>query len=613
MLSGPPPCALPYPSEILLHREAHQKKKAARLVVWPYMDNGECLADAESEDDDSSDESDSDDTKLIGALSCDDTHGFSRTATRLGMMPLRLASVPARLLPTGRAARGWTWLHMAAAQGSPGILQWLLSPGVLRISSVASALDHKSGDGRTALLIAAEHRHGARGGDCAALSGLLRAGACAYTPRKPDGLTAAHLVCSVGCASCLRLLLQRAPQLVDASCRARGEQPLHVAARAGSCDCVSELCMLGARVDSHTREVQPVASSSQLSPLHLAASSGSRRTVRQLLELRATVTARDAASHTPLHHALRSGSSRVVAELMAHGADPRSFSVALRAALKAVAQSSLSRGDGRSSAASRRGQSGDIGDSGEDAEAMDAALRKWSKLLSVLAVGGAPVRGPDLQLLRLGWSESFVKPDTSAQEEPAGAAMGGSAGDGSGSARSSGGGGDRSSGRSGSGSVASSSSSSSGGSASGHGGRRDHSSSKSSRPVPSLRLLCQRVAANSLSAETVLPTLHMAGLLSARRLQHECERMVLQNAPALSEAGAFKAVGVRTKTAVRRLLMNALSRLAVKDACAGYDYFAELDLWAPRQAREEVGVCTSASDESSSSEEKSESEEAEAG
>ena len=80
------------------------------------------------------------------------------------------------------------------------------------------------------------------------------------------------------------------------------------------------------------------------------------------------------------------------------------------------------------------------------------------------------------------------------------------------------------------------------------------------------------------------------------------------------QRGAFAAAGVRAKSAVRRLLMNALSRLAAADACAGDDYCAELDLWAPRRARGDGGVGTSASDaSSSSSEEESESEGAEAG
>ena len=225
---------------------------------------------------------------LLRALAQDDVSSVSKLlSTPVSYPPATLVSA------SGRAARGWNWLHVAAAHGAPATLQWLISSGALGVGAV----HQRAGDGRTPLLIAAEHSH-AEGSDCEALAALLRCGAAADVARKPDGATAAHLCSARGCSRCLRLCLQRAPHLVDARCRTRGEQPLHVAARCGASECAAVLCALGARL------AEPTGPRAAL-PLHLAclasrasSSSAAARTVRQLLgECRTSVAASEPSMH----------------------------------------------------------------------------------------------------------------------------------------------------------------------------------------------------------------------------------------------------------------------------------------------------------------------------
>ena len=183
------------------------------------------------------------------------------------------------------------------------------------------------------------------------------------------------------------------------------------------------------------------------------------------------------------------------------------------------------------------------------AKSRETTIRRFSRLLSLLALGGAPVRNDDLRSLRLGWNEI------------------------------------------------------------GELWSGDGYDSGPRRPIPSLRFLCQRSLANSLSAENVLPTLQAACLLGTRRLQHECERMVLQNAAMLHEAGAFASTGARAHSFLQRMLANALGRHAAYAAhvasaaaaaaarrggraagvsfAATYDYYAELDPWGTTASRAE--------------------------
>ena len=168
------------------------------------------------------------------ALMADDPNALLKA---LGPPPLA-ASPPPALRPDGRASRNWSWLHAAAAHGSPGCMSLLLSNRLHR-QPASAFINHRAGDGRPALLIAAEHAH-TGGRDCECIEALLRAGAAAHAVQKTDNATAAHLSCAARCPTCLRRLLQRAPHLIDGA-RRDGAQPLHCAALAGSAECAAVL------------------------------------------------------------------------------------------------------------------------------------------------------------------------------------------------------------------------------------------------------------------------------------------------------------------------------------------------------------------------------------
>ena len=139
---------------------------------------------------------------------------------------------------------------------------------------------------------------------------------------------------------------------------------------------------------------------------------------------------------------------------------------------------------------------------------------RYARLLCALARGGAIVRSDDLVVLRLGWNESR---GTAAHEKQHVAAS----------------------------------------------------------RVASLREICQRALANGLTAENVLPTLHVATLVEARRLRSECERLVLQNAAALAEMGAFAAFGGSARVVLRRLISNVLQRHAALEMARANATFFE--------------------------------------
>ena len=162
------------------------------------------------------------------ALVADDPNALLKA---LGPPPLA-ASPPLALRPDGRAARNWSWLHAAAAHGSPGCMSLLLSARLHR-QPTSAFINHRAGDGRPALLIAAEHGH-ASGRDCECIEALLRAGAAAHAVQKTDNATAAHLSCAARCPTCLRRLLQRAPHLTDGA-RRDGAQPLHCEEAGSDC------------------------------------------------------------------------------------------------------------------------------------------------------------------------------------------------------------------------------------------------------------------------------------------------------------------------------------------------------------------------------------------
>jgi hypothetical protein len=89
------------------------------------------------------------------------------------------------------------------------------------------------------------------------------------------------------------------------------------------------------------------------------------------------------------------------------------------------------------------------------------------------------------------------------------------------------------------------------------------------RGVHSLRQMCQSTLVDALTTDSVLPTLRVASLLGARRLQSECERLVLQNSRVLEDAGVFAAERVCPSVLLGRILANALYREALRDVPPG--------------------------------------------
>lgn len=122
--------------------------------------------------------------------------------------------------------------------------------------------------------------------------------------------------------------------------------------------------------------------------------------------------------------------------------------------------------------------------------------------------------------------------------------------------------------------------------------------------VASLYSLAQYALANSLTAECVLPTLHVACLVNARRLQSECERLVLQNSRALAEMGAFSAMRSAARPVLQRMLHNALYRSAAFEAARATAAAAGVAIdghWKERVALEELDLFCSAPPGSSES------------
>jgi hypothetical protein len=154
---------------------------------------------------------------------------------------------------------------------------------------------------------------------------------------------------------------------------------------------------------------------SRCTPLHLAARSGDRRTLRLLLEHRAHVNARDGRGHTALRHAARALQPRAVHELLRSGAEATFFGVALRTALRKLGALARAQDDAARHGASDHvegahdGATDHVGSAHDGAHERGAAeivtkhaaemqaeilarAAQWARLLSCLTRGGAPVR-----------------------------------------------------------------------------------------------------------------------------------------------------------------------------------------------------------------------------
>ena len=407
-----------------------------------------------------------------------------------------------------------TLLHVACDLGQTTCAQLLVK--------WAPAMQHaRTRVGSTPLLLCCGHGHA---NHCEGVRILVKAGAALDVQRKSDGASAAHLCAEAGCAQCLRLLLTKAPQLVDAKDR-KYLSVLHAAAACDKRDapaCVSLLLREGAQLEACSSTV-----GGTVRPLQLACLRGRHASVRLLLMRRADVNARDAQRRTALHHACAAGRHTVVEALLRAGAEPNALDAQGGAPIQAAVKPLLLAAASSSSTA----QAG-AGAAGATAAAAAAAVHDaelggarppppcawcgargcaWegvaqrAELIASLIEAGAPVGVRALRQLRIGCHEQH-------------GARGGSAG--------------------------------------GGGGGRGVAA-----VVPSLYELSQRALCNSLVAEDVLPGLKVAAMLGATRLSSECERMVVINHDALVQGGAFEGEGVEAGALLRQILTERVAHL----------------------------------------------------
>ncbi|KAM7380197.1 hypothetical protein PAMP_003510 [Pampus punctatissimus] len=134
-------------------------------------------------------------------------------------------------------AKDRTPLHAAAFSGHVDCVQLLLSH-----DAPVDAVDQS---GRTALMMAAEK------GRVEALEVLLTSASANLSLIDKDGNTALHLACSNGKEDCVLLILEKLPDsaLINAT-NAALQTPLHLAARSGLKQAVQELLSRGANVQT---------------------------------------------------------------------------------------------------------------------------------------------------------------------------------------------------------------------------------------------------------------------------------------------------------------------------------------------------------------------------
>ncbi|MCK6446790.1 MAG: ankyrin repeat domain-containing protein [Planctomycetes bacterium] len=187
----------------------------------------------------------------------------------------------------GPGPRGYgTELHLAAERGSRELVE-LLAP---HVGDVDATVPERRN--RTALMIAAEH------GSTDVVQSLLAAGA-SPTKRTPDGDTAAHFAAVYGRLETLRVLLERAPELLTDTGNLTGRTPLALAAQFGHAEVVAELVAHFGGRPWAPQELLVLEDRWGWTPLHLAAASGSRDTARAVLH-RTALEARTDLGRTPL-------------------------------------------------------------------------------------------------------------------------------------------------------------------------------------------------------------------------------------------------------------------------------------------------------------------------
>lgn len=127
--------------------------------------------------------------------------------------------------------------------------------------------------------------------------------------------TALHLAAENGLSDCVSLLLSKG---ADAGvCNARGQLPLHLAARAQSVECVETLLRNSGSCDVNATDLD------QRTPLHAAVGKALQayEVAETLLAWRADPNACDRYGYTPLHMAALNELAQCVETLLHHGAD----------------------------------------------------------------------------------------------------------------------------------------------------------------------------------------------------------------------------------------------------------------------------------------------------
>ena len=255
-----------------------------------------------------------------------------------GATPLMIAACEGRLNafsvlierksdPTFKDNNGVTLLHYAAEGGNDVIIEKLLSLGV--------AIDSRSSDGATPMMIAACHgrldafsvlierksdptlkdnngwtllHYSARGGNDVIIEKLLSLG-LDIDSRRSDGATPLMIAACEGRLDAFSVLIERKsdPTLKDNN----GWTLLHYSARGGNDVIIEKLLSLGLDIDSRR--------SDGATPLMIAAYNGRLDAFSVLIERKSDPSLKDNNGQTLLHYAARGGNDVIIEKLLSLG------------------------------------------------------------------------------------------------------------------------------------------------------------------------------------------------------------------------------------------------------------------------------------------------------